>query len=585
MNLPGSLKRCLTALVLSVVAATSCLAQTEGKSEDKEDTAEWTILLADLQRETRLIENEHERARLLAEVANSYWTLDIKLAKELFIEALDFALPLERSKQSRLDPVSEILTLAARRDVEFGKSLAKRAYENKEHQPRSMKMASDLLESSPQTAIELATAAAASGTSSSGMWFLFDLAEKHPAEAAQLYEHYLRVLASQRNRPLGSALWLAAYPQGFGEAYGDGSSPAGLSGFSGRRIPGLSPQPRMVSAYLNVAHESIAFTLTQALTAPAPEKEQLNSLALFALEYLQEAVQTHRPDLQGHWAALHQRAVSVVSPAARAEGQARLKAILEVRARVAEHETSEEYATKSAQAEVEKIERIAGGCKRDEAYAKLVFALNYAKDFNGARQVIEKVENLKLREALLQSLVFEQTSAAIKRGDLIEATRFTEKISAKDLKALQYLRIAAVAAKAPDKSMAIDALAQARSLADSMDAPVQAGIMMTVSSVFSEFDSVEATNAFSRTVKSLNSVKDTIPISFSIMRTVSFGCNESDGFYGGREQGSDRNLYETLALLAKSKVTANEALMLARAIEDRSIRIRAQLSVINALQN
>ena len=570
----------------------SVVGQTTKTADKTDETVEWAILLGELLRETKLVDNEHERALLMAEVANSYWTLDLKLSKELFIAALDAALPLGPSKQSRLDPVAEIFTLAARRDVSFAKTLVKRAYENKENQPRSLKTAADLLESSPQTAVELAMAGAELGPSNDGMWFLFKLAEKHPLEAEQLYGRYLLsfsiprkdALSVNSRRTLKNVLWLAAYPQGFGEAYGGGDSPASLFGFSGMRIPELSAKPRLVAVYLDLAHESISSSLTQAVTAPVPEKDQINSLSLFALEYLQEAVQTYRPDLQGHWAALHQRALSVVSPAGRAEGLNRLKSILEIRARVSEYKTGEEYATGTAQREVEKIERIAGGCQRDEAYARLVFALSYAKDFNGARQVIEKVESLKLRDALLQHLIFDETSIAIKANDLAEASRLIEKISARDLRALQYLRVAAMAAKAKDKSIAIDSLAHARTLAESMEPAVQAGILMTVASVFSQFDSLEATNAFSRAVKSLNSVKEDIPITFSLMRRVPFGCSGDDQWYGGREQGSDRNLYETLALLAKSKITANEALMLARAFEDRSVRIRAQLSVINALQ-
>jgi hypothetical protein len=380
-------------------------------------------------------------------------------------------------------------------------------------------------------------------------------------------------------------LFLAGYPLGFGESYGGADSPAGLVGFGGMRISELSPQPRLAATYLDLAQESISISLTQALTAPLVEKDQLNSLALFALEYLREAVQLYRPDLQGHWAALHQRALSVVSAAGRAESHSRLASILEGRARVSEYKSSEEYAVGEAQKEVEKIERISGGCQRDEAYAGLVFALSYAKDFNGARQVIEKVESLTLRDELLQLVIFDHTSAAIKSSDLIEALRFIDKISAKDLRALQYLRVAAVAAKARDKSVAVDALTQARSLAESAEPAVQAAIMMSVASVFSEFDALEATNAFSRAIRALNSVKGQIPITFAVMRRVRFGCNSEDKWFGGTERAGERNLYETLAVLAKSKITVNEALMLARTIEDRSTRIRAQLAVVNALQN
>ena len=583
---------CVAFLLLVTIVFNPVIAQTQKKSVNNtnksSDSTEWTILLTDLLRETRLVDSEHDRALLMAEVANAYWGLDNKRSRELFLEALDLALPLGPSKETRKDPVSTIIALAARREVSFAKTLMERAHEDKETRAESKRrslaeVGADLLDSNPQTAIELALAGTGSGPSMSEMWFLFKLAEKHPLESQQVYQRYLQSLRNQKNRPLGNVLWLAGYPQGFGEAYGGANSPADLVGFAGMRISELSPQPRLAAAYLDVAHESITFALTQALTAPVVEKDSLNTLALFALEYLQEAVVAYRSDLQGHWAALHQRAMSVVSPAGRAESQNRLRSILEVRSHVSEYKTSEEYATGTAQQEVEKIERISGGCQRDEAYAKQVFALSYVKDFNGARQVIEKVENLSLRDALLQLVIFDQISVAIKNGDLIEAVRLTDKISAKELKALQYLRVATVAAKAPDKSLAIDALTRARSLADSMDPTVQANILMTVADIYSDFDSVEATNDFSRAIKSLNSSKDQISTTFSVMRRVSFGCNGDDKWYGSREQVNDRNLYDTLAHLAR-KITASEALLLARNIEDRTARIRAQLAVVNVFQ-
>ena len=549
---------------------------------DKEtETIESATLLSGLLEEAKRVDNEQQRVFLIGEVANAYWTIDNKRARELFSEAFDLALEVKPSKETRLDPVSEVLGLAARRDVSLATALLKRAQEN-ERSARSFSVATEMVDSNLEAAIDFAKAGASYGPSWASIRFIFKLAEKRPLEAATVYESYLRGLgSSQQNRSLRRVLWLAGYPQGFGEAYGDGETPAELVGFAGMRIPDLAPQPRLISAYLNVANESIMQQLNMSALARGPEKDQLNSLALFALDYLQEAVQLYRPDLVAHWASLRQRVLSVVTPEGRVESQVRLKSILEVRARVSEYSTSEEYATGSAQKEVERIERITGGCQRDEAYAQLVFGSSFAKDFNTARQVIEKVESLTLREALIQLVTFDEASIAIKNGSLVDAVRLIEKISAKDLRALQYLRVAAVAAKAPDKSMAIDALAQARTLAESVEPREQAGILISVASVFSEFDAVEATNAFNRAINSMNSVKGELPTTFAVMRRVPFGCD--DKWYGSSESGSTRNLYDSLAFLSR-KITVNEALILARNIEDRTTRIRAQLSVINALQ-
>jgi hypothetical protein len=181
--------RCVTSIVLCAVVFSLASAQTSKRPRTKDqtvrteqsdkstDSAEWTILLADLLQETRRVDSNDDRAYLMAEVANGYWALDNKLSKDLFTEALDFALPLQPSKETRLDPVSEILALATRRDISFGKALAKRTYQYQENQTetkrRSWEVATGLLDSSPQTAIELAMAGAAGGPSMNGMWLLF----------------------------------------------------------------------------------------------------------------------------------------------------------------------------------------------------------------------------------------------------------------------------------------------------------------------------------------------------------------------------------------------------------------------------
>jgi capsule polysaccharide export protein KpsE/RkpR len=67
------------------------------------------------------------------------------------------------------------------------------------------------------------------------------------------------------------------------------------------------------------------------------------------------------------------------------------------------------------------------------------------------------------------------------------------------------------------------------------------------------------------------------------LRRVDFGCDGEDRWYGGTDTAETFSLYDTLAVLAVSDVQAQGALSLASELEDKSTRIRAQLSVIKAV--
>jgi hypothetical protein len=416
----------------------------------------------------------------------------------------------------------------------------------------------------------------------SGLWFLFGVAEKDPAAAEKLYDLYLKRLLAAPSPDLSSVLWLAGYPLGHAEAYGGSVDPASFTGFGGLRTPGLKPHPAFARAYLTLAFTSITETLKKAATANEPDRDVLNSLALFGAAYLFPEVQRYLPAAEGAWSSIYRQAQTGTSSARQAAVEKRLQSILDVRARTSK--TTEDYLSGDAREKLDLIGKLPAGCKRDQAYAEVAFKYSYAKKFAQAQQMADQVEGISLRDNVLQFVSYDVAAAAIESGNLVDAPALAEKVAAKGQRALLFVKIAAKSIKSGDKSGALDLLNRARVLVrDPGDPELQAGVLLAVASVYASFDPLEATVVMRDTIKAVNHVKDRVPRVFSVLRRVDFGCDGEDRWYGGTDTAETFSLYDTLAVLAVSDVQAQGALSLASELEDKSTRIRAQLSVIKAV--
>jgi hypothetical protein len=561
--------------------------QAASRSKDTADLTEWKILLENLAVETRTLEPEQERPLIIAELADAYWSIDKNQGKKLFSDAFDRALSLPTANRPG-EMIPTILSLAAKRDRVLATSLTKRLMEARDRGSSSdgqvLRVARDLLESDPGLSAELAQAATSSGPSMSGLWFLFKMAEKHPAAAEKLYDVYLKRLLSSPNPELDSVLWLAGYPLGYGEAYGGANDPVSFTGFGGLRTPGLHPHPAFARAYLQLTFASITNTLRKAVAAPNAERDVLNSLALFSAAYLFPDVQRYLPNAEGAWSNLYRQAQTGTSEERRVAVEKRLQSIFDLRARASK--STEDNLSGDAKEKLEMISKLPGGCKRDQAYAEVAFNLGFSKKFSQAQQMADRIESISLRDNVLQFINYDIAAAVIDSGDLVEAPALAEKVAAKSQRALLFVRIAVKSLKSGDKSGALDLLNRARALVGDPGAPeLQASVLLAVASVYVSFDPLEATVVMRDAVKAVNHVKDRVPGTFSVLRRVDLGCDGEDRWYGGTERAETFNLYETLAAIAVSDIQGQGALSLASELEDRPTRIRAQLSVIKAVMN
>ena len=555
-------------------------AQTKKPSQD---LTHWKFFLDSLIVETRLVDPEDERPLVMAELADTYWLIDQNQAKKLFTDAFEAAMSYKTDP-----PVAPVLARIAKRDRPLATELTKKLLADKSEESssaaKSMSTARELFKTDPKFAIELAKLSTTLGPSMGGLSFMFDVAQNDPAGAAAIYDAYLRNLARPGNSELSSILWLAGYPFGYGEAYGGSNDPASMSGFSGRRVSGLKPQPELAARYLQIAFVAITNTLKKAATAGNADKDELNALALFSASYLFPEVQRYQPDAEATWSGLYRQALAGTAENRRADVEQRLRFIRETRARTSE-QSGEEFARNEAKEKLAEIEKLPNTCDRDRAYAKAALAQSYAKDFAEARQVADRIDSIPLRESVLQFTYYDESAALLDSGDLVRTLDVVEKVTAKHERAVLYVRIANAALKKGDKQTVLDALNRARSLIrDADNAEFQAGVLLSVGAIYARFDASEATYATRESVKAINRLQERVTENFSVMRRVELSCGPGDiGWYGSREQVETFNLYETLGAIARTDAQAEGALALASEIQDKPTRIRAQLAIVKAV--
>jgi hypothetical protein len=264
--------------------------------------------------------------------------------------------------------------------------------------------------------------------------------------------------------------------------------------------------------------------------ASSPDRDVLNSLALFGAAYLFPEVQRYLPNAEGAWSNLYRQAQTGTTVERRTAVEARLQSIFEVRARTSKYESTDDYVTDEAKEKLEQISKLPDGCKRDQAYAEVVFKLTYTKKFSQAQQLADEIKGVSLRDNVLQFVNYDIAAAAIDSGNLVEAPALAEKVTTKSQRALLFVRIAAKSLKSSDKSGALDLLNRARALVrEPGDPELQASVLLAVSSVYVQFDPLEATVVMREAIKAVNHVKDRDPGAvFSVLRRVDLGCNGED---------------------------------------------------------
>ena len=574
-------------LLCGVTAAQSSSPKNEelDNQEEVELKVRSRYILEDLRREALSLPEEKNRAYALAEVADAYWNLDQDRAVSLFTAAMDICLTLKPGNTASR-AIRHVLFLASKRGVTVAKRLSNQLTNHRRNTERStsesVETAIDLLKSDPKTAVELAEAVAPAGLSDDAVGvFILELAQKDLGAAERVYRTYLSRSAADPALSINQLLWLGGYPFGYGETYSFANNdPARLVGLGGRQIPGLLPNPQLANAFLNTAFRRIQKTISEAAPATAPTKEAVNGICYFATLYLIPEVERYNPSTAGSWWTLRQQAFAAISPPYRESMEKQFELVTRNRATIPKNPSQ----MSSDESDLREAENIPAGCERDRAYAKASLS-NHSKNENGlALRVAEKIDDVSLRESVLQFIYFDVSIASAKEGEWIQALRNATLIVAPQQRGLLYINLAHLALRQNDVIRAAEVLTEADRFADKISDPsTKATVLLACAAAFAAFDSIRSIEVLRRAVKATNAAKDQNVENFRVLRKVDFNCSGNQGttWYGNSETVEQFSLLETLATIAK--VDAEGTLETARSIENPTIRIRSIASVIRTL--
>jgi hypothetical protein len=226
------------------------------------------------------------------------------------------------------------------------------------------------------------------------------------------------------------------------------------------------------------------------------------------------------------------------------------------------------------------------GCQRDVEFAKAALGIAYAKDFQRAFEVAERIDGESLRDGVRQFLYYDLSVEAAARGDAVsldDAQKHAERVAAPEQRALLYIKIAKAALRHQDRQLAARHLDKAMRLAESVPEPSsQAGVILAAAAGFADFDSYAGMQALKEAVKVVNGTRSQEVEDFHIMRRVSLACGGGEGPWHGKPVRAERySLFGTLAAMAGTD--PDGMLSLARELDDPPTRIRSLISIASAM--
>jgi hypothetical protein len=296
-----------------------------------------------------------------------------------------------------------------------------------------------------------------------------------------------------------------------------------------------------------------------------------------------DEVLRYLPGANDAWAALYRQARVATSRSRYIAVQARVQSIIDARSRRPKYESSEEYVEVQASEKSEVIEKIVAGCPRDQASAELALELSHTRKFMQAREATDKIDNPLLRENVLQFMNGDRALGAIEAGNLLEALSLSEKVNAKDQRALLLVKTAARSAQKGDRLGTVDLLNRAQVLVSDSEPELQSATLLAIANIYVRFDPPEAVRVLRMAIRAFNRLNKPNIYPFSLVRRIDLSCPGALRWREANEIADTAGLYETLEAIASSSVKPREALLIASEFENKPLRLRSQLSVIKAV--
>ena len=508
---------------------------TKPKAEEPDDEAmqRRTVaisLVNSLADEARSFKDQTRRARVQARAADVLWETDPERGRDLFRRAWDAAeaadteatklLAEEEKKQKAAggpvvlrggpDLKSEVLRLAAKRDVKLGEQFLKaldeaRQKELEEAAANRRRNTVDLAAGSKR--LQLARRLAEDGEVERAMQFAAPELNKVSIDSI----FFLSALR-EKNAPAADAAFTRLMARVLGDPLSDANTVSGLSSYlftpflyvtfeadggSNQNRGRQATEPPQIPEGLRNSFLQVGFEI---LMRPLPAPEQDHSTSgrtgkYLIIKRLLPLYEEHMPDLAANLRTqLTALASSVPQDFQQDDNRAVTRGIV-----------PDETESEPLQRMQERLDRATKSADRDAIYADYAVALAGSGDPR-ARELVDKIEDTELRKQVKAYTDFQLTQFAIQNKDVVEITRLAK---TGELTSIQrvwaYTRAARLVAQA-ERARAVEllegALAEARRISPSD--PDRARALTAVASGFVELDQVRSWETLSETVKAAN---------------------------------------------------------------------------------
>jgi hypothetical protein len=531
--------------------------------------------------EARSLDKPNKQIPILIRAAHLLWPRRQENARAIFANALDLAEKhfKEKGDESREEGLLTIrledqrfavMHAIAQHDAAWSKRLAERVAEETQREAaktesrgyspsmseKLLNLATRLAPVDQAMAIGIARSTLRHPATPSAQHFIFTLAETNQRAADQFYEE---ALAANANSPIPELLYLSAYPFGSVRIIG----PEALS--TGFIVPpAFMPNPRLQQLLL----DALIRRAEAVVKAPDQSKGNINGMSapaqlLIAFNKLETVLPQFQPAYLERVISLKYALNQSLGPDARNE-------VAEVWQWQTESNDGKEF-----ERNLEKAEREKNPVQREQYLAFAVLSMPDSESLDRLIGIVQKINDLKVREQLMNYAYFARTQKAIKDGSIDDATRLAGKVGQVDLRAYLSYEVAAASLKdLQDRSRAREILDDAQKIASKApNTNEKARALLGIAHLYAKFDSIRAFEVMSEAVKTINRISEPDFSSTFLLQRI-----EGNGFghYSSYdvEGFSIENAFRLLA-----PYDFDGALLLAKYLEDKLLRAMATLAL------
>lgn len=567
-------------------------------------------LISDAARDAVTLESRRNIARIQSLAGDSIWKYDTERARELFEKAFETAVTHYRETKdedretlpsgatvNRTDMRQEVIRAVAKHDPAFAKKLTERFIEEKRREidarqgrnpdPKSenslmgkadqggeqlLRLATTLLETDRQAAIELAQRSVDLSISYGTASFLAQIANRDRRAADELFLFALARIGREQFVYPGQILMIGAYP--FGEDRVWISDGSGTSSYGFSRPVNFVLDPVLITRFLTSAAELLA-RVSQINTTQYPEMVPRVNSGLFAARLLEPKVTQYAPSLLEKWPAL----LAALHAAATERSREGISQTLDSLNKEKEPLTPTDTGDRVKQA-LDRAEKTTNFATRDELYAQAAQEARRGGDMSRALSISDKIADFEFRQSVRDWLNFTASSDALSARRIEDAKRYAMEVSATDQRAYLLFQIANALLKDKDRAPAIELLEEAARRASAADNTVEKlRALLGIANSYAAIDPSRAFEVATEAVQVASKVPNYGPDYSRMFRVLKRKDGGSVSVSSSDVEGFD--LEKTLAVLAKSDF--ERALGLAQALESKPLQLLTIVAVAKTL--